>query len=236
MGIHLDARVGEIAESILLPGDPLRAKFLAEKYFENSVCHNQTRGMLGYTGYVDGKMISVQGTGMGVPSISIYVTELIQTYGCKNLIRIGTCGAIQPELKLGDTILAITASTDSRINNLIFGGREYAPHADFELLKMAYDFGKALEYEVKVGSVFTTDSFFVDDLQKEYEIWRQHGVLGVEMETSALYTLAARYHCKALSILTVSDQLVTGERATAQERLTAFTGMMEIALACLKNL
>ncbi|HAL65418.1 MAG TPA: purine-nucleoside phosphorylase, partial [Bacteroidales bacterium] len=194
MGIHLDARVGEIAESILLPGDPLRAKFLAEKYFDNPVCHNQIRGMLGYTGYVDGKMISVQGTGMGVPSISIYVTELIQTYGCKNLIRIGTCGAIQPELKLGDTILAITASTDSRINNLIFGGREYAPHADFELLKMAYDFGKSLEYEVKVGSVFTTDSFFVDDLQKEYEIWRQHGVLGVEMETSALYTLAARYH------------------------------------------
>lgn len=236
MGIHLDARVGEIAESILLPGDPMRAKFLAEKYFENPVCHNQIRGMLGYTGYVDGKRISVQGTGMGVPSISIYVTELIQTYGCKNLIRIGTCGAIQPKLNLGDTVLAIAASTDSRVNTLTFGGREYAPHADFELLKMAYEIGKSLGHKIKVGSVFTTDSFFVDDLQKEYEMWRQHGVLGVEMETSALYTLAARYHCRALSILTVSDQLVTNERATAQERLTAFTAMMEIALVCLKNL
>jgi len=236
MGIHLDARVGEIAESVLLPGDPLRAKFLAEKYFDNPVCHNQIRGMFGYTGYVNGKKISVQGTGMGVPSISIYVTELIQTYGCKNLVRIGTCGAIQPELKLGDTVLAITASTDSHVNTLTFGGREYAPHADFELLKMAYNSGKALGHQVKVGSVFTTDSFFVDDLEKEYEIWRRHGVLGVEMETSALYTLAARFRCRALSILTVSDQFVTGERATAQERLTAFTAMMEIALACLKSL
>ncbi len=230
MGIHLDAHPGDIAETVLLPGDPLRAKFLAENYFENPVCHNNIRGMLGYTGYYKGKKVSVQGTGMGVPSISIYVTELITTYGCKNLIRIGTCGAIQPDLKLGDTIIALTSSTDSAINRLTFGNRDYAPHADFELLKTAYDVAIAKGLSVKVGSVFTTDLFFVDDLEKEYEIWRRHGVLAVEMETTALYTLAARYHCRALSLLTVSDQLVTGERSTAEERLTAFTHMMEIAL------
>ncbi|MGC8865558.1 MAG: purine-nucleoside phosphorylase [Bacteroidales bacterium] len=230
MGIHLDAKPGDIAETVLLPGDPLRAKFLAENYFENPVCHNHIRGMLGYTGYYKGKKVSVQGTGMGVPSLSIYVTELITTYGCKNLIRIGTCGAIQPNLRLGDTLMAMTASTDSAINRLTFGNRDYAPHADFQLLKKAFEIAESRGLQVKVGSVFTTDLFFVDDLEKEYEIWRRHGVLAVEMETTALYTLAARYQCKALSLLTVSDQLVTGERSSAEERLTAFRHMMEIAL------
>lgn len=230
MGIHLDARPGDIAETVLLPGDPLRAKFLAENYFENPICHNNVRGMLGYTGYYKGKKVSVQGTGMGVPSISIYVTELITTYGCKNLIRIGTCGAIQPDLKLGDTIIALTASTDSSINRLTFGNRDYSPHPDFALLMKAHETAVAKGLSVKVGNVFTTDLFFVDDLEKEYEIWRKYGVLAVEMETSALYTIAARYQCRALSLLTVSDQLVSGERSTAEERLTAFTHMMEIAL------
>lgn len=236
MGIHLDARPGDIAETVLLPGDPLRAKFLAENYFENPVCHNHIRGMLGYTGYYKGKKVSVQGTGMGVPSISIYVTELITTYGCKNLIRIGTCGAIQPDLKLGDTIIALTASTDSSINRLTFGNRDYAPHPDFALLMKAYETAVAKGLSVKVGNVFTTDLFFVDDLEKEYEIWRKHGVLAVEMETNALYTIAARYQCRALSLLTVSDQLISGERSTAEERLTAFTQMMEIALDSLAAL
>lgn len=230
MGIHLDAREGEIAETVLLPGDPMRAKFLAENYFENPVCHNNIRGMLGYTGYYKGKRVSVQGTGMGMPSISIYATELITFYGCKNLIRIGTCGAIQPGLALGDTLLAITSSTDSNMNRLIFRNMEYAPHADFGLLKTAFEKAAAKGFPVNVGNVLTTDAFFVDDLQKEYEVWRKHGVLAVEMETTALYTLAARYGVRALSILTVSDQLVTGERSTAEERLTAFTRMMEIAL------
>ncbi len=236
MGIHLDAKPGDIAETVLLPGDPLRAKYLAENYFENPVCHNNIRGMLGYTGYYKGQKVSVQGTGMGVPSISIYVTELITTYGCKNLIRIGTCGAIQPDLKLGDTLIAMTSSTDSSINKLTFDHRDFAPHADFALLKKAYETAIAKGLSVKVGSVFTTDLFFVDDLEKDYEIWRKHGVLAVEMETAALYTLAARYQCRALSLLTVSDQLITGERSTAEERLTAFTHMMEIALESITHL
>ena len=230
MGIHLDAREGEISETVLLPGDPLRAKFLAENYFDDPVCHNNIRGMLGYTGYYKGRKVSVQGTGMGMPSLSIYATELITFYGCRNLIRIGTCGAIQPDLKLGDTLLALAASTDSNMNRLIFRQMEYAPHADFDLLLKAYESAKSRSHAISVGSVLTTDAFFVDDLTQEYEIWRKHGVLAVEMETTALYTLAARYGCRALSILTVSDQLVTGERSTAQERLTAFTRMMEIAL------
>lgn len=230
MGIHIEAKEGQIAETVLLPGDPLRAKFIADNLLQDVVCYNQIRGMLGYTGFYKGKRVSVQGTGMGIPSISIYVTELINFYNCKNLIRIGTCGAIQPELKLGDTLLAMTASTDSSMNLHYFNQCDYAPHADFTLLRMAYDKTLEMGLNVRVGNVLTTDLFFVDDLLKEYDLWMKHGVLAVEMETTALYTLAARYGRKALSILTVSDQLITNERATAEERLTSFTNMMEIAL------
>jgi purine-nucleoside phosphorylase len=186
--------------------------------------------MLGYTGYYQGKRVSVQGTGMGVPSISIYVTELISMYDCKNLIRIGTCGAIQPSLGLGEVILAMTASTDSNMNRIIFNNMEYAPHADFNLLRKAWEKANAMKLNVTVGSVLTTDAFFVDDLNAAYEIWRKYGVLAVEMETTALYSIAAKYGAHALSLLTVSDQLVSGERSTVEERLTAFTNMMEIAL------
>ncbi|MDO9512002.1 MAG: purine-nucleoside phosphorylase [Bacteroidales bacterium] len=231
MGIHLEAKPGQIAETVLLPGDPLRAKFIADNLLEDAVCYNNIRGMLGYTGFYKGKRVSVQGTGMGIPSISIYVSELINFYHCKNLIRIGTCGGIQPDLKLGDTLLAMTASTDSSMNLLYFNQREYAPHADFDLLRKAYDKSVSMNLSVRVGNVLTTDMFFVDDLKKEYELWMKHGVLAVEMETTALYTLAARFGCKALSILTVSDQLITDERSSAEERLTSFTNMMEIALS-----
>jgi purine-nucleoside phosphorylase len=230
MGLHIEAKQGEIAETVLLPGDPLRAKFIADNLLTDAKCYNTVRGMLGYTGYYQGKRVSVQGTGMGVPSISIYVTELISMYDCKNLIRIGTCGAIQPSLGLGEVILAMTASTDSNMNRIIFNNMEYAPHADFNLLRKAWEKANAMKLNVTVGSVLTTDAFFVDDLNAAYEIWRKYGVLAVEMETTALYSIAAKYGVHALSLLTVSDQLVSGERSTVEERLTAFTNMMEIAL------
>jgi purine-nucleoside phosphorylase len=230
MGLHIEAKQGEIAETVLLPGDPLRAKFIADNLLTDAKCYNTVRGMLGYTGYYQGKRVSVQGTGMGVPSISIYVTELISMYDCKNLIRIGTCGAIQPSLGLGEVILAMTASTDSNMNRIIFNNMEYAPHADFNLLRKAWEKANAMKLNVTVGSVLTTDAFFVDDLTAAYEIWRKYGVLAVEMETTALYSIAAKYGVHALSLLTVSDQLVSGERSTVEERLTAFTNMMEIAL------
>ena len=230
MGLHIEAKQGEIAETVLLPGDPLRAKFIADTLLTEAKCYNNVRGMLGYTGFYQGKRVSVQGTGMGVPSISIYVTELISMYGCKNLIRIGTCGAIQPGLGLGNVILAMTSSTDSSMNRIIFNNMEYAPHADFNLLRKAWEKANAMKLNVSVGSVLTTDAFFVDDLTAAYEIWRKYGVLAVEMETTALYSIAAKYGVHALSLLTVSDQLVSGERSTVEERLTAFTNMMEIAL------
>jgi purine-nucleoside phosphorylase len=230
MGLHIEAKHGEIAETVLLPGDPLRAKFIADNLLTDAKCYNNVRGMLGYTGFYQGKRVSVQGTGMGVPSISIYVTELISMYDCKNLIRIGTCGAIQPGLGLGNVILAMTSSTDSSMNRIIFNNMEYAPHADFNLLRKAWEKANEMKLNVSVGSVLTTDAFFVDDLTAAYEIWRKYGVLAVEMETTALYSIAAKYGVHALSLLTVSDQLVTGERSTVEERLTAFTNMMEIAL------
>lgn len=236
MGIHIQAEAGQIAETVLLPGDPLRAKYLADHYLDNAVCYNDIRGMLGYTGYFKGQRVSVQGTGMGIPSIAIYATELMNFYGCQNLIRIGTCGAIQPYLKLGDVVLAITASTDSNFNRVLFRNMEFAPSANFGLLKKAYDASVNLGLETHVGPVFTTDAFFVDDFMGEYAIWQKYGILAVEMETTALYSIAAKYGRKALSLLTVSDQLITEERCTAEERLTSFTNMMEIALAAVKAL
>jgi len=236
MGIHIQAEKGQIAETVLLPGDPQRAKYLADNYLEDAVCYNNIRGMLGYTGYFKGQRVSVQGTGMGIPSIAIYATELMDFYGCQNLIRIGTCGAIQPYLKLGDVILAITASTASNFNRVLFRNMEYAAPANFDLLRNAYETSVKLGLKTHVGPVFTTDAFFVDDLMGEYAIWQKYGILAVEMETTALYSIAAKYERKALSLLTVSDQLVREERCTAEERLTSFTNMMEIALNAVKSL
>jgi purine-nucleoside phosphorylase len=236
MGIHIQADKGQIAETVLLPGDPQRAKYLADNYLDDAVCYNNIRGMLGYTGFYKGQRVSVQGTGMGIPSIAIYATELMDFYGCKNLIRIGTCGAIQPYLKLRDVILAITASTDSNFNRVLFKNLEYAPPADYHLLSKAYEASENLGLNTYVGPVFTTDAFFVDDLKGEYAIWQKYGILAVEMETTALYSIAAKFGRRALSLLTVSDQLITEERCTAEERLTSFTNMMEIALSAVKVL
>lgn len=229
MSIHIGAKENEIAETVLLPGDPLRAKYIAENFLENPVCYNEVRNMLGFTGTYKGKKVSVQGTGMGIPSISIYITELMQSYNVQNLIRVGTCGAIQQDVKVRDVILGMSASTDSQINRKIFGGAvDYAPTASFELLKNAYDAGVEKGLNLKVGNVFSADLFYDD--YAEHEKWAKYGILAVEMETAALYTLAAKFGRKALAILTVSDHILTGEATSAEERQTTFNDMIEVAL------
>jgi purine-nucleoside phosphorylase len=229
MSIHIGAKQGEIAESILLPGDPLRAKYIAETFLEDATCYNNVRGMLGFTGIYKGKRISVQGTGMGVPSISIYVNELIREYGVKNLIRVGTCGGIQADVKVRDVIIAMTACTDSNMNRLVFPGFDFAPCASFDLLKKAYEAGIQKGLHVRVGNVLTADVFYRESMDPVKKLG-EYGVLAVEMETTALYTLAAKYGVNALSILTVSDHIFTGEETTAEERQTTFNDMIVMAL------
>jgi purine-nucleoside phosphorylase len=229
MSIHIGAKPGQIAEAVLLPGDPLRAKFIADNLLQGAVCHNEVRGMLGFTGTYKGKKVSVQGTGMGMPSLSIYVNELIGDYGAKTLIRIGTCGCIQPDIRLRDSLLAMTASTDSNVNKIRFGGLDFAPTADFGLLQKAHQFAAGRGMPVRAGNIVSSDSFYTDDPQA-WKLWAGYGALAIEMETAELYTLAAKHGLKALSILTVSDNIVTGERTTAEERQASFKNMVEIAL------
>ncbi|MGL5801979.1 MAG: purine-nucleoside phosphorylase [Cetobacterium sp.] len=229
MSVHIGAKKGEIAETVLLPGDPLRAKWIAETFLEDVVCYNEVRGMYGYTGTYKGKRVSVQGTGMGVPSISIYVNELIREYGVKNLIRVGTAGSYREDVKIRDVILAMSSSTTSGMNRLRFGGADYAPTADFGLFMKAAEAAKVKGIDVKGGNVLTADEFYGDNFES-YKKWAEFGVLCVEMETAALYTIAAKYNAKALTILTISDSLVTGEETTSQERQTTLTDMIEIAL------
>lgn len=229
MSVHIQAKENEIADKILLPGDPLRAKYIAETFLEDVQCYNNVRGMLGFTGTYKGERLSVQGTGMGVPSISIYTHELMAEYGVKTLIRVGSCGAFMEEVKVRDVILAMSASTDSAVNKLQFQGIDFAPTANFDLLKKAYDVTVEKQMPVHVGSIFTSDTFYSDN-QALTDQLRKHGTLAVEMESAALYTLAAKFKAKALSILTVSDHLVTGEATTSEERQTTFNQMIEIAL------
>ncbi len=235
MSIHIGAKPGEIAETVLLPGDPLRAKFVAENLLEDARCYNQVRGMYGYTGTYKGLPISIQGTGMGIPSISIYVHELIQEYGVKNLIRVGTCGCIQKSLDLGQVLLAIGACTDSMTNDVTFNGLHYAPTANYHLLSKAYQVAESLGINCVVGNIFSTDLFYLDDPNR-YQALIDHGVLAVDMETSALYTLAARSQINAMSILTVSDNIITGARSTAQDRQEKFMNMMKVALGATQGM
>jgi len=230
MSVHIGAEEGQIADKILLPGDPLRAKHIAETFLESPVQYNDVRGMYGYTGTYKGERISVQGTGMGVPSISIYANELIQSYNVQKLIRVGTCGALQKDVKVRDIILAQGATTDSQVNRMIFGGIDFAPLADFSLLKHAFDAATEKSLPVRVGNVFTSDSFYRDNGRELNEMLASYNVLAVEMETTALYTLAQKFGRQALSILTVSDHVLTGEETTAAERQTTFNDMIEIAL------
>lgn len=229
MSIHIEAKPGAIAETILLPGDPLRAKYIAETFLEGAECYNNVRGMLGFTGTYKGKRVSVQGTGMGVPSISIYVNELMQSYDVQNLIRVGTCGAIQEDIKVRDVIIAMSASSDSQTNRLLFNQIDFAPTASFELLHKAYQVATERNLSVKVGNIFTSDSFYRESMDL-YKKLAAYQVLAVEMESSALYTLAAKFKRNALSILTVSDHILTGEETSSEERQTTFNEMIEVAL------
>ena len=229
MSIHIGAKAGEIAETILLPGDPLRAKFIAENFLEDPKQYNEVRGMLGFTGTYKGKRLSVQGTGMGIPSISIYVNELFRDYGVQRAIRIGTAGSLQENLKIRDLVIAMTACTDSGANHIRFGGRDFAPAATFSLVKKAWEAAAARNWQAAVGPVVTSDMFYTEN-PEEWKLWAKFGVLAVEMETSELYTLAAKYGRECLSLLTISDSLVSHEITSAEERQTTFTRMMEVAL------
>ena len=230
MSIHIGAPEGAIASKVLLPGDPLRAKYIAENFLENAEIYNEVRGMYGYTGTYKGERISVQGTGMGMPSHSIYVHELINFYNAETLIRIGSCGSIQESVKVRDIVLAMSASTNSAMISSRFSSNlQFAPTADWDLLKTAANTAEELELDIKTGNIISSDTFYEEnpDIWKE---WAEYGVLAVEMEAAALYTLAARFNVKALCMLTVSDSLVTGEATTSEERQNTFTQMMELAL------
>jgi purine-nucleoside phosphorylase len=230
MSIHINAKKGDIAPTVLLPGDPIRAKWIAETFLENPVLHNDVRGMLGFTGTYQGKPVSVQGTGMGAPSIGIYAHELINEYDVQKLIRVGSAGSYQEDIKIRDIVVAMSASSNSSMNNLPFHGENFAPTADAELFMNALNTAKDKNIPVKAGNILTSDIFYQED-PEYYKKWAKYGVLCVEMETSALYTIAARFQVKALSLLTISDSLVTHETTTSEERAQTFSEMIEIALA-----
>lgn len=227
--LHIGAKKGDIAELVLLPGDPKRAEFIAKNYLENVYQYNHVRGMSGFTGEYKGKKVSVQGTGMGMPSAGIYIHELITEFGCKKLVRIGSCGAIRKEVELRDIIIGMSASTNSKMVSRRFYGNTYAPTANFELVKKAYDIARNKGVDVKVGQLLSSDHFY-DDSNEDVFRYAEYGVLAVEMEAAELFTVAAKYDVQALAICTVSDSLVTGEEISAEDRETSFTNMMEIAL------
>lgn len=227
---HISAEKGEIAERVLLPGDPLRAKFIAENFLENPVCYNNVRGMLGFTGTYKGKRVSVQGTGMGIPSMGIYAYELINVYGAKRLIRTGTCGSTSPDFKLKDVVLAQAAATDSGTQLTRFGsGVSFPAVSDFHLLKEAYENAEKLGIQPKVGTVFSSDLFYESDPVPP-EVLAKYGVSCIEMECAELFTLGAKHKVQTLGILTVSDQIYDGKRSSTEDRQTSFTTMMKIAL------
>lgn len=227
---HNKAQEGEIAEKVLLAGDPLRAKYIAENYLEDAVCYNDVRGMLGYTGMYNGKRVSIQGVGMGIPSMLIYATELIEKYGAKRLIRVGTCGTIDSTVNLRDLIIAMSASSDSNVFNNIFGNFTFAPTANFEMLNDAYNKAKELGMNAKVKNIFTSDLFYDDDMERKKKLLMDYGISAIEMETASLYLLGAKYKVDTLSLLTVSDSILTGEGTTPEERQTTFGDMVKVAL------
>ena len=229
---HIAAEKGEIAERILLPGDPLRAKFIAENFFENPHLYTSVRNVYGYTGTYKGERVSVQATGMGMPSVSIYVHELINVYGVKKLIRVGTCGAMHEDIKLRDLVIAQGATTDSSMVRNIFGGTiNFAPIADYDLLQSAVKNARELCLPVKVGNIISADRFYDEEIDNDK--LRRYGILAVEMEAAALYILAARHHAQALALFTASDHLLTGETLNSNEREIGTGDMVRIALETL---
>lgn len=229
MTIHIGAEPGSIAETVLLPGDPYRAKWAAETFLTDVERVNEVRGMLGFTGTWKGHPVSIQGTGMGMPSLSIYVNELIRNYDAKTLIRIGSCGGMQDHVAIRDVILAMTASTVTSPSSSLFRELSFAPCADWDLLRAAAAASEEKGTTAHVGGIYSSDVFY-DERPDLNEQMVRHGILGVEMEAAELYTLAARYKRRALAVLTVSDHLITGEALPSDQRETSFGDMVEIAL------
>ncbi len=229
MTIHIGAQPGDIAQTVLLPGDPYRAKWAASTFLDDARLVNDVRGMLGYTGTWKGNPVTIQGSGMGMPSLSIYVNELIRDYDAKTLIRIGSCGAMQNSVKVRDVIIAMTASTISTPSRGIFRELQFAPCADWSLLSAAAKAAEAKGTRTHVGGIYSSDTFY-DERPDLNEEMTRHGILGVEMEAAELYTLAARYGRRALAVLTVSDHLLTGDALPSDQRETSFGDMVEIAL------
>ena len=226
---HIGAQFGEIAETVIMAGDPLRAKFMAENFLENPVQFNSVRGMLGFTGTHQGKRVSVMGHGMGIPSIGIYTYELYHFYGVKTIIRVGSAGSINSDLHVGDLCIAIGACTNSNYALQYQLPGTYAPIADFGLARAAADSCDRLGYRYKVGNVLSSDTFYTENAHNDK--WMGMGVLAIEMEAAALYMNAARSGNRALVILTISDHLLTGEVTTAEERQNTFTHMMDVAFS-----
>jgi len=226
---HIKAELGDFAETVLMPGDPLRAKFIAENFLDDAKCITQVRNMFGYTGTYKGKAISVMGSGMGVPSISIYATELYKDFGVENIIRIGSCGAVRDDIKIRDIIIGMAASTDSRVNRMRFNECDFAACADFGLLQKVANTAQKLNQKIHVGNIFTADLFYTPQPEM-FAIIEKYGILAVEMEAAGLYGVAAEYGKKALTVLTVSDHIKTGEQTSADERETTFKDMMELTL------
>ena len=229
---HISAKEGEIAETILLPGDPLRAKFIADTFLSDVKQFNETRNMLGFTGTYEGKPVSVMGTGMGCPSIGIYSYELIHFYGCKNLIRVGTAGALSPDIHIRDMIFGMGACTTSNYVRLFRLPGDYSCICSYELLRKATDAAEALGIPYHVGNILSSDMFYSDEAGSDgsCKSWTDMGLLAVEMEAAALYSNAAAGGANALCILTISDSEFTGEKTTAEERQLTFTNMMKVAL------
>jgi purine-nucleoside phosphorylase len=230
MTVHIGAQKGDIAPTVLMPGDPYRAKWAAETFLDDARCINQVRGMLGFTGTWKGHPVTIHGSGMGMPSLSIYANELIRDYDAQTLIRIGSCGGMQDHVGIRDVILAMTASTLSTPSRGIFKELNFAPCADYGLLSAAYDAAKAKGVTTHVGGIYSSDVFY-DERPDLNEQMMRHGILGVEMEAAELYNLAARYGRRALAVLTVSDHLITHEALPAEDREKTFGDMVEIALA-----
>ncbi|WP_416777301.1 purine-nucleoside phosphorylase [Xenorhabdus budapestensis] len=226
---HINAEMGDFADVVLMPGDPLRAKYIAETFLEDARQVNDVRGMLGFTGTYKGRRISVMGHGMGIPSCSIYVKELITEFGVKKIIRIGSCGSVSEDIKIRDVVIGMGACTDSKVNRVRFKDHDFAAIADFDLVRNAVDAAKAKNINARVGNLFSIDLFYTPDLQM-FDIMEKYGILGIEMEAAGIYGVAAEFGAKALAICTVSDHIRTGEKTTAEERQTTFNDMIEIAL------
>ena len=229
---HINAAHGDFAETVLMPGDPLRAEHIAETFLENTRQVNAVRGMLGFTGDYKGTAVSVMGSGMGIPSISIYARELWTEFGVQNIIRVGSCGAVHPEIKLRDVVIGTGACTDSKVNRSRFHGHDFAAISDFELARKAVTAAERLEIPVRTGNFFSSDLFYTTEPEM-FDVMESMGILGIEMEAAGLYGCAAQCGKSALAICTVSDHIRTGETTTSEERQTSFNDMIRVTLESL---